>query len=399
MARVRWFQRALVRLPVVMAVVLSTACKVKDVLYCETDQDCADNPGRPYCDVAGVWPQSEGIGKTCIGSPFDAGVIDSVDAMACRQKIAFVTSRTGDSEIFLMNEDGTEPVNISNSASTDRSPRWSPDGNWIVFSSNRSGSNQYYVMDSAGANPVVISNCTRSVSGVTWSSDSQFLVFECKNAGGATTDLYKVGRTGAQVVNLSSNDIGANSDPSISPDLQTIVFGSLRDNNDYDVFKMDVSGGNVVRLTTDPMIDRRPQWSPDGQTILFTAREAMSTPFDYPNLFTMKADGSNQINIYVPDSSGGIWSPDGTKILSATRLVSGGLGVFVIDSNGSNPVNISGAPGGASAGWSPDSSKVVFESPVGQATHIFVSAIDGSGYTDLTPTSEGSAPSWQPVCH
>lgn len=52
----------------------TAGCAVKDKLYCETDQDCADNPGRPYCDVAGAFPESEGIGKTCIASPFDAGL-------------------------------------------------------------------------------------------------------------------------------------------------------------------------------------------------------------------------------------------------------------------------------------------------------------------------------------
>ncbi len=68
-------------LAVVVATIAGGACSVKDTLYCETDQDCADNPGRPYCDVAGVWPQSEGIGKTCIGSPFDAGIPDAgIDA-------------------------------------------------------------------------------------------------------------------------------------------------------------------------------------------------------------------------------------------------------------------------------------------------------------------------------
>ncbi len=60
-----------------LAATVGGACAVKDTLYCETDQDCADNPGRPYCDVTGVWPQSEGIGKTCIGSPFDAGIPDA----------------------------------------------------------------------------------------------------------------------------------------------------------------------------------------------------------------------------------------------------------------------------------------------------------------------------------
>jgi hypothetical protein len=48
------------------------ACKVYDPLYCEKNSDCTD-PSRPFCDVNADYPDSEGVRKTCIPSPLDAG--------------------------------------------------------------------------------------------------------------------------------------------------------------------------------------------------------------------------------------------------------------------------------------------------------------------------------------
>lgn len=55
------------------------ACKVYDPLYCENNGDCTD-PSRPFCDVNGDYPASEGIGKTCIPAPSDAGFGGTADA-------------------------------------------------------------------------------------------------------------------------------------------------------------------------------------------------------------------------------------------------------------------------------------------------------------------------------
>jgi hypothetical protein len=50
-------------------------------------------------------------------------------------RIAFDSDRTGSSEIFSMNPDGTDQVNLSNNSAADRNASWSPDGRKIAFSS------------------------------------------------------------------------------------------------------------------------------------------------------------------------------------------------------------------------------------------------------------------------
>jgi uncharacterized delta-60 repeat protein len=47
---------------------LAPACKVYDPLYCDIDKPCED-PERPFCDLNGEYPASEGIKKTCIPAP------------------------------------------------------------------------------------------------------------------------------------------------------------------------------------------------------------------------------------------------------------------------------------------------------------------------------------------
>lgn len=60
----------------VSAVAVVSACAVPDPLYCDEDTPCTD-PERPYCDLKGEFPASEGIGRTCIPNPFpDAGPED-----------------------------------------------------------------------------------------------------------------------------------------------------------------------------------------------------------------------------------------------------------------------------------------------------------------------------------
>lgn len=59
------------RLVPVLVLTLAAACTVYDPLYCEADRDC-DDPERPFCDVDGVYPASDGIKRTCIADPMPA---------------------------------------------------------------------------------------------------------------------------------------------------------------------------------------------------------------------------------------------------------------------------------------------------------------------------------------
>jgi hypothetical protein len=59
---------AAIFLSTVAAVILPFACKVYDPLFCDQDTPCKD-PERPFCDLLGEYPASEGVARTCIPDP------------------------------------------------------------------------------------------------------------------------------------------------------------------------------------------------------------------------------------------------------------------------------------------------------------------------------------------
>ena len=70
-------------------------------------------------------------------------------------KIIFGTVRDGNWELYLMNTDGSEQINITNHRAADVSGAWSPTGGQILFASNRDGSAEsldLYLMDADGRN-------------------------------------------------------------------------------------------------------------------------------------------------------------------------------------------------------------------------------------------------------
>jgi len=75
-------------------------------------------------------------------------------------KIAFVSTRDGRPQIYVMNADGSGLRRVSNGQADDTSPVWSPDGdgNWIAFVSNRDGGGNVYMMDSFGGNAKRLTN-------------------------------------------------------------------------------------------------------------------------------------------------------------------------------------------------------------------------------------------------
>src|SRR5207244_4512376 len=105
-------------------------------------------------------------------------------------------------------------------------------------------------------------------------------------------DIFVMNADGSSQTNLTNGVGTLNMQPNWSPAGTKIAFTSDRTAANIDVWVMDASGANPVRLTTDAGIDDQPAWSPDGTKIVFTSNRD-GGDFD---IFIMNADGSIQAN-------------------------------------------------------------------------------------------------------
>ncbi len=62
-------------------------------------------------------------------------------------RIAFSSDRDGNTEIYIMNADGSGIVRLTDHPDSDMEPAWSPDGKMIAFSSNRDGESENYILE------------------------------------------------------------------------------------------------------------------------------------------------------------------------------------------------------------------------------------------------------------
>ena len=126
-----------------------------------------------------------------------------------------------------------------------------------------------------------------------------------------------------------------------------IAFVSDRDEN-LEIYVVDADGGNLRRLTNNPLDESEPSWSPDGQRIVFvTTRVGEGARDENRQIFVMDADGDNQQKLTNSDFSEWepTWSPDGKRIAFTSSEhwnVAGGVWqIYVMDADGGNQRNLS----------------------------------------------------------
>lgn len=123
-------------------------------------------------------------------------------------------------------------------------------------------------------------------------------------------DLWSVPRQGGEARRLTTAP-GIESDPYFSPDGQTIAFTADYDGN-TDVYTMPAEGGVPKRLTAHPDQDVVAGWTPDGQKVLFNS--SMFSNTDYDRLCTVSKDGGVPQALPLPAGVQGAYSSDGSQI-------------------------------------------------------------------------------------
>jgi Tol biopolymer transport system component/uncharacterized membrane protein len=208
---------------------------------------------------------------------------------ASMQRIAFTTNRDGQNEIYLMNADGSNPVNLTNNPADDQQPAWSVDGQWIAFTSNRDGNYEIYILRVSDLGTTNLSNHPGNdsqpnwVRSTTFDPSGEYILFSSDRDG--NLEIYRMKTDGSEPVNLSVNPAGDQMAKG-SPDGALVVFSSDRDGNP-EVYSMRIDGKGQGNQTNYFSYDYQPSWAPNQAWIAFTTNR----------------DGNNEVYILKPGTS------------------------------------------------------------------------------------------------
>jgi hypothetical protein len=131
--------------------------------------------------------------------------------------IAFETNRDGNFEVYVMDADGSNPINLTNNPGVDGvvTPAWSPDGTRIAFGRNLESGTDVYVMDADGSNPINLTNTIGNEVVGTWSPDGTHIGFQANRDG--DLEVYVMDADGSNQVNLTNNSGNEASDWDSAP--------------------------------------------------------------------------------------------------------------------------------------------------------------------------------------
>ncbi len=213
-------------------------------------------------------------------------------------KIAFVSSRDGNPEIYTINTDGTDLTRLTNDPASDEEPAWSPDGQRIAFVSERSGNSELYVMNADGSNVVRRTFSASFAQNPSWSPDGTKIVYSTNSNGSG--NLWVVSpNAGGPGPTLLFEAPGWDAQPSWSPDGTKLALVSDWYAYDFvfDIFLINADGSGFTGLTGN-IFDRVdylwPSWSPNGATIAHIVSETVGIDQYITTLAVMNADGTGR---------------------------------------------------------------------------------------------------------
>jgi Tol biopolymer transport system component len=288
------------------------------------------------------------------------------------ESIAFTVNRDGFGEIWVMDVDGenriqlTESSTANSDANGNHSPTWSPDGSLIAYTSSG---------DAAAEDP----------------RDSEIWVMRADGS-----DRRRL-----------TNDRIPDGTPAWSPDGERIAFSHSPEAGTEHakgvIVVMDADGGSRVELTDhsetgDIVYDALPAWSPDGTRIAFARARIPRVGAPSLGIYVVAARGSEE-RLLIEDASDPAWSPDGHQVAFTTSRDRFGQTCFH-DCGPSGEIYVAAADGtdvrrlttseasDHSPAWSPDGAHIAFTSdrsnPNAHQNEIYVMSADGSDVRRLT---------------
>ncbi len=269
-------------------------------------------------------------------------------------------------QIYTVPLGGGSPAPLTQEGNNERA-RWSPDSRRIAFISDRSGSSQVWTMDASGANPRQITSLATEAGGVLFSPDGKTLVFtsevypDCPDAacnqrrlqaekdskvqariytallyrhwttwrGARRSHLFAVPVDGGSPIDLTPGDrdvppfsLGGPDDYAISPDGAEVCYATNLDpvtavSTNTDLFVVPITGGEPKKITINTGADASPAYSPDGRLLAFRSQFRAGYESDRWRLQVLERATGKLTNLTESLDrwvSSFAWAPDSTRL-------------------------------------------------------------------------------------
>ncbi len=217
--------------------------------------------------------------------------------------------------IHLATADGKRSRALTQGDASCSDPQWSPDGQWIAFITNRVGKKNLWCIRSDGGEAQQLTEMKSDVNGFRWSNDGATLAFSATDAPSSDDERRNREKDDARVIDANINYnrlylMAFKSPPAIasdprcltlaersvtidgsragrsafdwSSDNRSIVYSHTRtpksdDWSSSDISVVEVASGKVTALVATAAAEGSPLYSPDGQSIAYTASDAPPT--------------------------------------------------------------------------------------------------------------------------
>jgi dipeptidyl aminopeptidase/acylaminoacyl peptidase len=290
------------------------------------------------------------------------------------KRIAYVVTQADlgrsayNSDIWIINADGTGNRQLTRAAGTDNDPQWSPDGKRIAFVSDRDGRASIYLISPDGGEAEQLVDVPTRVEDFEWSPD------------------------GSRIAFLRSDESSAEEQRRVREKDDARILGESTRRAHLHV--VDVATRTPRRLTTGDFSIFNISWSPDGKTIAFDRAAGPGLDQLYhTDIYVISSDGGEPRPLVVRTGMDRIpkFSPDGRSIAFTSW---GGehdwlleQQLYVTDIEGKGARKVSGAYDRtleSSFLWSPDSRFLWFEGPMNTTNQLFRVNVDGTAFRNVT---------------
>jgi len=298
-----------------------------------------------------------------------------------------------------------EPLRLTKQESVDFNPVWSPDGRYVAFCRIQKGETGIYIIPALGGAERKVRDTHWEerdfyqvffyFGRISWSPDGKLLAFSDRTSSNEPTAIYLLSLSSLSARRLTAPGFPGDYNPAFSPDGQTLAF-NRGSHGITSIYTLPVVGGEERRVITGPQYGWGLTWTPDGRDIVFGKAGWLASS---GWLWKISARGGDPERLQF-GQEGTEPSIRGNRLVYARQVANLNIWRKQLDSlHSSVPVDrfLSSTTIETGPQYSPDGSRIVFESTRSGSYEVWMCRSDGSNLSQLTHfNTVTGTPRWSP---